>query len=125
MGETTKWMRIPRISRTIPFGYKEDPDDPDILLPVAFELEALEKAKQHVRSFSLREVANWLSEITGRYISNEGLRKRLASERTRQRRATSLKHWAERTKKIEEKIRQLEEDHIGAKITQTDDGDSA
>jgi len=119
--EEQKWNKIPRISRTIPFGYKADPDDPDVLLPIPFELEALEKAKQHVRQFSYREVANWLVSITGRYISNEGLRKRVVSERTRRQRATSLKHWADRTKKIQEKIKQLEEERVGAKDTQSID----
>jgi hypothetical protein len=28
------FLPIPRIARTIPFGYKEDPDDKDMLLPV-------------------------------------------------------------------------------------------
>ena len=32
--EVKEWSRIPRVARTVPFGYKEDPDDADFLLPI-------------------------------------------------------------------------------------------
>ena len=32
-----EWMPIPRIARTIPFGYKVDPEDNNMLLPVSVE----------------------------------------------------------------------------------------
>ena len=68
------FLSIPRIARTIPYGYKEDPEDNDMLLPVPRELRALEKAKSHLKQYSYREVANWLSKQTGRSISHMGLR---------------------------------------------------
>ena len=32
--EENEWVQIPRIARTVPFGYKRNDDDPDILDPV-------------------------------------------------------------------------------------------
>jgi len=110
----SKWKKIPRISRTIPFGYELDPEDNDILLPIPLELEALERAREHIKYFSYREVANWIYSVTGRYISYVGLRKRLEVERTRRQRLSSVKHWADRLEKAKETIRKLEEDSTGA-----------
>ena len=71
------WNRIPRVARTIPFGYEIDPEDEDFLVPISIQLDALDKAKQHLKQYSYREVANWLTKQTGRYISHTGLRKRI------------------------------------------------
>ena len=71
MGETIK-----RKARTIPFGYKVD-DTGNYLIPIESELEALEKAKEYLKTCSLREVAIWLTRKTGRYISYVGLKKRV------------------------------------------------
>ena len=68
-----RWERIPRVARTTPFGYKVDETDEDFLIPIDNELELLEKAKQHLIQYSYREVANWLSKESGRYISHVGL----------------------------------------------------
>ena len=73
--EQTEWIQIPRIARTIPFGYEIDSEDEDFLVPISIQLNALDKAKQHLRQYSYREVANWLTKETGRYISHTGLRK--------------------------------------------------
>ena len=35
--EIKQWSRIPRVARTIPFGYKEDEEDKDFLLPIKEE----------------------------------------------------------------------------------------
>ena len=45
--EDNEWISIPRISRTIPFGYELDKDDPDILQPIENELNMLEEAKKY------------------------------------------------------------------------------
>lgn len=102
---TKNWKVAPRISRTIPFGYLEHPDDPDLLLPVPFELEALEKAKHHIKHYSYRDVAKWLEEVTGRYISHVGLRKRINDDKERNRALSGLKLAA---KRLEEAIRKYE-----------------
>ena len=90
-----EWVPVPRIARTIPFGYEADESDPDILIPVSKELDLLETARKHVKQYSYREVANWLSANSGRYISHVGLRKRLQHERQRKNQAASLRKWAE------------------------------
>jgi hypothetical protein len=113
--EEDEWVQIPRIARTVPFGYKQNEDDPDILDPIKTELDLLEKARQHVNQYSYREVANWLSAQTGRYISHVGLRKRLQHERQRKNQAASLRKWAEYAQTAISKAQALEEERTGAK----------
>lgn len=104
-----EWTTLPRLSRTIPFGYQVDEADDTILQPIIFELEALEQAKKHLRKgFSLRVVANWLSDITGRRISHMGLKKRVEIERRRTNQAVALKKWAEVSKDAYQKAKDLE-----------------
>ena len=43
-----EWQPVVRVGRHIPFGYRQDPDDCDILLPIPEELELFEKAKKPV-----------------------------------------------------------------------------
>jgi len=72
---------IKRKARTIPFGYKLA-EDTDYLVPIESELEALEQAKNYLKTCSLREVAIWLTRKTGRYISYVGLNKRVKRDST-------------------------------------------
>ena len=67
-----------RVSRTVPFGYKVSEQDEKLLEPIHQELEAIEQAKQYIKSCSYREVAGWMERKTGRYISAPGLRKVLS-----------------------------------------------
>ena len=113
--EENEWVRIPRIARTIPFGYKHNEEDPDILDPVPTELDLLEKARQHVNQYSYREVANWLSTNSNRYISHVGLRKRLQNERQRKNKVASIRKWAEYAETAIAKAKALEEERTGAK----------
>lgn len=120
---TKDFLPIPRIARSIPFGYKVDPEDEDILLPVPVELEALAKAKNHLQSFSLREVANWLTKVTGRQISHEGLRKRLANESKRKRKAIVLGKLANRAEAARAKAEKIIINRTGAYVEYVSDGD--
>ena len=113
--EDNEWVPIPRISRTIPFGYDIDPDDPDVLLPNEYQLDMLEKANQYLKQYSYREVANWLTRNTGREISHVGLKKRLDNERRRKNKAGSLRRWADYAKKAIAKAEELEAKRLGAK----------
>jgi len=113
--EDNEWIAIPRISRTIPFGYKLDKDDPDILQPIENELNMLEEAKKYLKQYSYREVANWLSRNTGRSISHVGLKKRLDNERRRKNKVGSLRRWADYAKKAIAKAEEIEAKRIGAK----------
>ena len=113
--EDNEWVPIPRISRTIPFGYDVDPDDPDVLLPNEYQLDMLEKAHQYLKQYSYREVANWLTRNTGREISHVGLKKRLDNERRRKNKAGSLRRWADYAKKAIAKAEEIERTRLGAK----------
>ena len=118
--EENVWVQIPRIARTVPFGYKLNEQDPDILDPIPTELDLLEKARNHVNQYSYREVANWLSTNTGRYISHVGLRKRLLNERQRKNKAKSLLKWAEYAETAIAKAKAIEEARTGAKAAAAD-----
>jgi hypothetical protein len=115
--EDNEWVQIPRIARTVPFGYQQNEQDPDILDPIPTELDLLEKARKHVNQYSYREVANWLSTNTGRYISHVGLRKRLQNERQRKNKAASLRKWAEYAQTAIAKAQEIEEARTGAKAS--------
>ena len=113
--EDNEWIPIPRISRTIPFGYEVDPDDPDVLLPIEHQLDMLEQAKKYLKQYSYREVANWLTRNTGRDISYVGLRKRLDNERQRKNKAASLRRWAKYAEKAIAKAQEIDSKRLGAK----------
>ena len=112
-----RWERIPRVARTTPFGYKVDETDEDFLIPIDNELELLEKAKQHLIQYSYREVANWLSKESGRYISHVGLKKRIDIERKRKKAATIKRKLAARLEKTIQEIEKLEQEKTGTHTT--------
>ena len=118
--EQNEWVQIPRIARTVPFGYKHNEEDLDILDPIPVELDLLEKARSHVNQYSYREVANWLTANTGRQISHVGLRKRLLNERQRKNQAKSLRKWAEYAETAIAKAKEIEESRTGARTAATD-----
>ena len=113
--DNKEWIQIPRIARTVPFGYKINEDDKELLDPIPYELEALELARKYIKQYSLRQVANWLTTKTGRQISHIGLRKRLLHERQRKNKARTLKRWSEYAQKAIEKAKAIEESRIGAR----------
>lgn len=107
--EGQEWLPVVRLRHgvPVPFGYKEDPEDKDILLPIPKELELLEQAKKHLKKYSFREVAHWLSYESGRYISHMGLQKRIKIESKRQREAANARYWAERYEKAARKAEEI------------------
>ena len=107
--EQKEWIQIPRIARIIPFGYKVNETDKELLDPIPYELEALELARKYIKQYSLRQVANWLTTKTGRDISHIGLRKRLLHERQRKNKARTLKRWSEYAEKAIQKAKDIEE----------------
>jgi hypothetical protein len=115
--DADEWIPIPRIARTIPFGYELDKDDPNLLQPIPKELDLLEKARQHINQYSYREVANWLTANTGRTISHVGLMRRLKHERQRKNQARSIRKWAEYAQKAIDKAQEIETQRIGANAT--------
>ena len=113
--EQKEWSQVPRISRIIPFGYRQNEQDPDVLDPIPFELEAIEMARKYVNQYSYRQVANWVTQKTGREISHVGLRKRLMHERQRKNQARTLRKWSEYVEKAIQKAKKIEEGRIGAR----------
>lgn len=106
--KTKEYVPIPKFGRTIPFGYKRDDEDETMLLPIPSELEALEKAKKHLKQYSLREVSAWLTTLTGRQISHVGLSKRIKLEQSYKRRSKTYRKLAERYKEALEKAEAYE-----------------
>ena len=102
-------------ARTIPFGYKINEQDPDLLDPIPYELEAIEMARKYVKQYSYREVANWMTTKTNRVISHVGLRKRLMHERQRKNTARTLRKWSEYAEKAIQKAKAIEEERTGAR----------
>jgi hypothetical protein len=123
-GDHYEWKPVVRVGKVIPFGYAEDPNDKDILLPVPRELELLEQAKKHLKRYSYRAVAAWLSEQSGRVISHVGLFKRVRLEHKRQTEATNQRYLSERYKKALEKAERLESRIGGASTRSITSADS-
>ena len=113
--EENVWVQIPRIARTVPFGYKLNEEDPDILDPIQTELDLLEKARKHVNQYSYREVANWLTKNTGRHISHIGLMKRIKNEQNRKHQGSVIRYWADYAEKAIKKAEEIENNRTGAK----------
>jgi hypothetical protein len=109
------WKPVVRLGSHVPFGYRQDPDDRDILLPIPEELELFELAKKHLKRYSYREVSAWLSTQSGRYISHVGLYKRVKLERKRKTEAATQRYLAQRYKEALEKAERLEGRLLGQK----------
>lgn len=119
-GKFGEWYPIVRVGRTVPYGYKKDENDEDILIPIPDELDALEKGKDFRKAgYSYRQIAAWLAKTTGRTISHTGLKKRYEQETKRRTAAANARRYAEKYKKALEKIKRLEEDRIGGTCTRT------
>jgi hypothetical protein len=113
--ENDTWVAIPRIARTTPFGYKVDPENDHILRPIPRELDALKKAKEHLKQYSYREVSNWLSKFTERSISHIGLMKRVKREQKRKNKARTLRVWGEYAEKAIQAAKKLEEERTSSR----------
>jgi len=114
-GEERQWHVIARTTRTVPFGYRVHPDNENLLEPIPDELEALELAKRHLKQYSYREVAAWLSGTSGRYLSHVGLFKRVKLEQKRKSAASIQHFYAQRYKEAAEKAEKLEKIRLGAR----------
>lgn len=82
--DSATFYKIVRLGQWEPFGYYANPDNPYYLDPNPKELLLLEQAKLHLKNrFSLRDVAKWLSNESGRSITHQGLKTRVASDQKR------------------------------------------
>jgi len=116
-----EYYPIVRVGRHIPFGYEQDVEDKDILHPIPSELEMLEQAKRYLAEYSLRVVARWLTEQSGRYISHVGLIKRVNIEEQRRQAASAYRTYERRYKEAAQKAQKLEAGRIGGKRTKSID----
>jgi hypothetical protein len=112
--ESAEYVKIPRLARTIPFGYKVDEEDEGWLQPIPLELEALEKAKKYLKQYSSRQVSAWLTTVTGREISHVGLLKRIKSEQSQRRKSSTYRKLADGYEKALKKAQEYEE-RLGTK----------
>ena len=108
-----EWQPVVRVGTHVPFGYRQDPNDCDILLPIPEELELFEKAKKFIKQYSYREVAAWLSTQSGKYISHVGLYKRVKIEQQRKNEASTQRYLAQRYKEALQKAEKLETQRLG------------
>ena len=114
-GEEKEWHVIARVSlRQVPFGYRVHSENDRLLEPIPEELEALELAKRHLKQYSYREVAIWLSKTTGRYISHMGLHKRIKVEQKRKKSAAIKRKLTQRLKEALSQIEKLEQGRVGS-----------
>jgi len=122
-GENGEWYPLIRVGRHVPFGYKQDEEDIDLLIPIPEELELLEKAKLFLQEYSLRQVAKWLTQQSGRYISHVGLDKRVRIEEKRRRASSSYRKYAKRYQEASRKAEKIEKQRLGGRATKRIFGD--
>ena len=102
------WYPVVRVGRKIPFGYKQDPNDEDILLPIPEQLELYEDAKKHLKKYSYRDVANWLTTQSGRDISYVALKERVNRESRLKKDLANQRYYAQRYKEAGDKAKKIE-----------------
>ena len=114
-GQEKNWHTIARVAlTTIPFGYMVNLTNERLLEPIPEELNALELAKRHIKQYSYRDVAQWLTRQTGRSISHMGLKKRIDIERKRKKAIIIKRRLAQRLQETLQEIEKLENGRVGA-----------
>ena len=113
-GQEKEWHPIVRVTmRQVPWGYVQCEDNKYLLLPIPEQLEALELAKKHLKQYSYREVAAWLTTQTGKSITAMGLKKRVDIERRRKKAASIKRKLAKRLEETLAEIEKLEKQNTG------------
>ena len=85
----------------------EDPEDKDILIPIPEELELYELAKKHLKNYTYKDVAAWLTTRSGRKIGPSALHERINRERKNKRDLTNANYYAEKYKEACDKARKI------------------
>ena len=102
------WYPVVRVGRKIPFGYEQDPNDEDILLPIPEQLELYEDAKKHLKKYSYRDVANWLTTQSGRDIRYVAMNERVNRESRLKKDLANQRYYAQRYKEASDKAKKIE-----------------
>lgn len=105
--EGEDWLPVVRLGSSVPWGYEQDPNDPDILWPNKKALDLLEEAKKLLKRYPSREVAAWLTRESGIPISYNGLLGRIRMEQKKRTQIANLRLYAERAKAASEKAERL------------------
>lgn len=104
--KSKKYLPILRTSAMIPWGYVQSEEDESLLLPRQEALEYLEHAKKELLPhYSYAKVSEWLTKVSGLYISPSGLRTRCKIEPDN---ASKEKYFKNLEKKLDEARRQAE-----------------
>ena len=74
-------------------------------------------AKKFLQDYSVRQVAKWLSDQSGRNISHVGLYKRVRMEEKRRRASSNYRQYAKKYKEAARKSQKIEEKRIGGRNT--------
>jgi hypothetical protein len=107
----SKYQQRVKQGLTIPWGYKQNKDDRQLLDPIDEQLDVYEEGKKLVRKgCTLRDVANWMTATTGRKISHVGLQKKMQDEISKKKSQGAKLAWARRRARIEEAERKLNDD---------------
>ena len=102
------WYPVVRVGRKIPFGYEQDPNDEDILLPIPEQLELYEDAKKHLKKYSYRDVANCLNTQSRIDISYVALNERVNRESRLKKDLANQRYYAQRYKEASDKAKKIE-----------------
>ena len=108
------WQPVVRVGRTVPLDTSKT-QKTKIFFAHSRRIKFVRKAKKYLKQYSYRDVSNWLSEQSGRYISHVGLMKRVKLEQKRKREASNQRYLAQRYKEALEKAEKIEATRFGAR----------
>jgi coenzyme F420-reducing hydrogenase alpha subunit len=107
---------------TVPWGYRQNKYDQQLLDPIDEQLDLYEEGKKLVRKgCSLRDVAQWMSAATGRKISHVGLQKKIQDEESKKKSKAAKIAWERRRARIEEAERKLDDNQQERTQTKTEE----
>lgn len=113
-GDEFTWYPIPRMSGFIPWGYEEDPDDPDIFQPIPEQLYWFNEAKKHIKhGMSLRKASAFIEKKCGVKFSHMGIKMRMEQESRNDARAENLRKILSNTVRLGRKLVELERKRVG------------
>lgn len=97
----SKYEPIRKRGPAVDFGYEQDKDDPQLLVPIPDQLDCLMEGLELCRKgCTFREVANWITATTGRYLSHKNLWKKFHEERRRKERDRKREYRAKHYKRV-------------------------
>jgi len=109
-----EWVKIVRPTKHLPpFGYTKDPNDSNILIPIPKQLEALEMAKKLLSTYSYDNVAEWVSQTSGKKIRGSSLRRRLSIESKDAKEYHQYRFFQERAEEAGRKAKEIEDNFLG------------